>query len=63
MAVLSSLFIIFAILILVTRDIKDEFIRRAMIFLVIACLFRLITSFAAAYQDPNSYASNENVPL
>ena len=48
---------------LIKRDIRDEFVRRALIFLVVATFLRIIMSAGAAAQRPDAYSSLDNVPL
>jgi hypothetical protein len=48
---------------LIKRDVRDELIRRALIFLVVATFLRIVMSTGAAVQKPDAYSSLENVPL
>jgi hypothetical protein len=63
MAVINIGFIGVTIYMIKKRDIRDEFVRRALIFLIVASTLRVITSTGAALQKPDSYGSLENVPL
>ena len=63
MVVLSLIFIGVTVYMLKKRDIRDEFIRRALYFLLVALSLRVICSSGPALQKANSYSSHDNVPL
>lgn len=62
-AVVNLVFMGVTIYFLIKRDVRDEFVRRAMILLVIAIFLRIVMSTGAGLQRPDAYGSLESVPL
>ena len=62
-AMVNLVFMGVTIYFLIKRDVRDEFVRRAMIFLVIAIFLRIVMSTGAGLQRPDAYSSLESVPL
>jgi hypothetical protein len=62
-ALVNLVFMGITIYFLIKRDVRDEFVRRALIFLVVATMLRIVMSTGAAVQRPDAYSSLDNVPL
>ena len=60
---LNLLFVLLTVCLFCKRDIHDEFIRKAILFLLLAQTLRLTISTMTALQNPQTFDSSENVPL